>query len=97
MRKPTPFIGVPSEMIQGSMMSRTGSINFVALCSRCGVPCLPGEIDEHPPEVRWGEYRDGEPVCDPCFMREPEPANPTEKQDRRIMESTYTKWARPRT
>lgn len=90
MKKLTQFIGTPPEMsADGRRMSRTGSVNFVALCSKCGVPCLPGEVSEHQLGIRWGYYISGEPVCDPCYNRETEAPNAMEKQYQRIMKNTY--------
>lgn len=92
MKQPTPFIGVLPELLSsGGILRGTGSVNFVALSSKCGVPCLAGEIDDNNrPEIRCGEYKNGEPVCDPCYNREPEDPNTLEKQYQRIMKKTYT-------
>ena len=89
MKQPTPFIGVPPELIDGSKLGGTGSVNFVVLCPKCGVPCLAGQIDDNPPKIRWAEYENGEPVCDPCFNQNPEEPDTLEKQYQRILNKTY--------
>ena len=82
------IIGVPPDLIDGKSLGGTGSVNFVALCSRCGVPCLAGEISNNPPKIRWGGYEKGEPVCDACYDGNPEAPNTLEKQYQNIMKRT---------
>jgi hypothetical protein len=90
MRKPIQCIGTPPEVVNGRRIGGTGSINFVALCSKCRVPCLPGEVSQHRrPDIRWGEYRNGKPVCDLCRDGATMAPNVLEKEYQRIMKNTY--------